>query len=287
MIAVVLGSNGQLGSALCLTRPEDVEIVARDIPEFDFSDPGAPNRLLDETSAGLVINAAAYTAVDKAETEPALAFQANVAGVEALAKAAALHGARLIHISTDYVFDGMTGRPYRPDDATSPLGVYGRTKLQGEKVALAACDDCLVVRTAWLYGDQGANFVKTMLRLMASQPQIRVVSDQIGTPTYARSMAKALWTLARTNHRGVLHYTDSGVASWYDFACAIQEEALDLGLLNKAVPIMPISTAEYPTPARRPSFDILDKSETWMLLDAPAVHWRVNLRAMLERMKNA
>jgi dTDP-4-dehydrorhamnose reductase len=125
-----------------------------------------------------------------------------------------------------------------------------------------------------------------MLRLMATHPQIRVVSDQIGTPTYARSLAEALWLLARTDRRGILHYTDSGVASWYDFACAIQEEALGLGLLKEAVPILPIPTAEYPTPARRPSFGILDKSDTWALLGAPAAHWRINLRAMLERMKN-
>jgi dTDP-4-dehydrorhamnose reductase len=286
MIALILGSNGQLGSALRSSRPEGVEIIARDLPEFDLADTDAVEKLIGETSPGLVLNAAAYTAVDKAETEQALAFQANVVGVGALAKAAARHGARLIHISTDYVFDGTKGYPYHPSDATSPLGVYGRTKLEGEKEALAACANCLIVRTAWLYGDQGANFVKTMLRLMASHPQIRVVSDQIGTPTYARSLAEALWVLARTDRRGVLHYTDSGVASWYDFACAIQEEALSLGLLKEAVPILPISTAEYPTPARRPSFGILDKSETWALLGAPAAHWRINLRAMLERMKN-
>ena len=206
---------------------------------------------------------------DKAEKEEELAFQANVAGVDAIARAAERHGARLIHISTDYVFDGTKGHPYRPDDPTSPLSAYGRTKLGGEEAALAACRNCLVVRTAWLYGDQGSNFVKTMLRVMSSHPQVRVVCDQIGTPTYAGPLAQALWTLARTDSRGVLHYTDSGVASWYDFACAIQEEALALGLLEKAVPVLPISTAEYPLPAPRPSFSILDKAETSALLGAP------------------
>lgn len=287
MIALVLGSNGQLGSALQATKPEDVKLIARDLPEFDLTDPDATAKLVEEASADVIINAAAYTAVDKAETEQAAAFQANVAGVGIAANAAGRHGARFIHISTDYVFDGTKGYPYRPDDQTSPLGVYGRTKLDGEKAALAACDNCLIVRTAWLYGDQGANFVKTMLRLMASHPQVRVVSDQIGTPTYSRSLAEALWMLARNDRRGVLHYTDSGVASWYDFACAIQEEALRLGLLKEAVPVLPISTAEFPTPARRPSFGILDKSETWAILGKPAVHWRTNLRAMLERMTHA
>ena len=276
MIALVLGSGGQLGSALQATRPDDVELIARDFPEFDLADSDALQKLIQEISPGLIINAAAYTAVDKAEKEPELAFQANATGVGVIARAAERQGARLIHISTDYVFDGTAGRPYQPNDLASPLGVYGRTKLAGEKEALAACRNCLIVRTAWLYGDQGGNFVKTMLRVMASQPQVQVVSDQIGTPTYARSLAKALWVLARTDRRGILHYTDSGVASWYDFADAIREEALDLGLLNEAAPVLPISTAEYPLPAARPMFSILDKSETWALLGGPARHWRMN-----------
>jgi dTDP-4-dehydrorhamnose reductase len=287
MIALVLGANGQLGSALQATKPEDVKLIARDLPQFDLTDLNAAEQLVAEISPSLIINAAAYTAVDKAEKEEELAFQANVAGVDAIARAAERHRARLIHISTDYVFDGTKGHPYRPDDPTAPLSAYGRTKLEGEKAALAACRNCLVVRTAWLYGDQGANFVKTMLRVMASHPQVRVVCDQIGTPTYAGPLAQALWTLAQTDRWGILHYTDSGVASWYDFACAIQEEALTLGLLEKAVPVLPISTAEYPLPAPRPSFSILDKSETWALLGAPASHWRTNLRIMLERLKNA
>jgi dTDP-4-dehydrorhamnose reductase len=286
MIVLLLGSGGQLGSALQATKPDDVELVARDLPEFNLSDSGALERLITEISPDLIINAAAYTAVDKAESEPSLALQANATGVGVIARASERRNARLIHISTDYVFDGAVGRPYQPNDPPSPLSVYGRTKLAGEKNALAACRNCLIVRTAWLYGDQGGNFVKTMLRVMASQPQVRVVSDQIGTPTYARSLAKALWILARTDRRGILHYTDSGVASWYDFADAIREEALHLGLLKEAAPVLPISTAEYPLPAARPAFSILDKSETWALLGGPANHWRTNLREMLERLKN-
>jgi dTDP-4-dehydrorhamnose reductase len=286
MIVLLLGSGGQLGSALQVTKPDDVKLITRDLPEFDFAKADALEKLVEEISPDLIINAAAYTAVDKAESEPELAMQANATGVGVIARAAERQGARLIHISTDYVFDGKAGRPYEPNDPASPLGVYGRTKLAGEKNALAACRNCLIVRTAWLYGDQGGNFVKTMLRVMASHPQVRVVSDQIGTPTYARSLAKALWILARTDHRGILHYTDSGVASWYDFADAIREEALRLGVLKEAAPVLPISTAEYPLPAARPAFSILDKSETWALLGGPANHWRTNLREMLERMKN-
>jgi dTDP-4-dehydrorhamnose reductase len=270
------------------SKPDDLELIALRRPEFDLADSASVETLIARTSADLIINAAAYTAVDKAEKEEELAFRANGAGVRAIARAAERCGARLIHVSTDYVFDGTKGALYLPGDPTSPLGVYGRSKLEGEKAALAACNNCLIVRTAWVYGEQGGpNFVKTMLRLMSSHPQVRVVVDQIGTPTHAGSLARALWALARTDRRGILHYTDSGVASWYDFACAIQEEALDIGLLKEAVPVLPISTAEYPLPAPRPPISILDKSETWALLGTPAAHWRTNLRIMLEQLKNA
>ena len=286
MNVLLLGSGGQLGTALQATKPDDANLVLRDYPEIDLGDPGAIESLVAAVSPALILNAAAYTAVDKAETETDLAFRINGAGVGALARAAQRAGARLVHISTDYVFDGTKGHPYLPGDAPTPKSAYGKSKLAGEREALAAVQDCLIVRTAWLYHEVGANFVKTMLRLMASRPEVRVVCDQVGTPTYAGSLAEALWALAQGRHRGILHYTDSGVASWYDFACAIQEEGLRLGLLEKSVPVVPISTAEFPLPAPRPVFGILDKSETWALLGKPAPHWRHNLRAMLERMKN-
>jgi dTDP-4-dehydrorhamnose reductase len=287
MIVLLLGPSGQLGSALQATKPHNVEIITRGRSEIDLVNTSAVEALVSEISADLIINAAAYTAVDKAEEEEELAVRINVDGVAAIASAAEKRGARLMHISTDYVFDGMKASPYQPDDAPAPLGVYGRTKLEGEKEALRRCQNSLIIRTAWLYSEQGGNFVKTMLRLMAAYPQVRVVTDQIGTPTYARSLAQALWALADIDRRGILHYTDSGVASWYDFACAIQEEAIGLGLLKNAVPILPISTAEYPTQAKRPFFSILDKSETWALLGHPANHWRSNLRVMLEGMMHA
>jgi dTDP-4-dehydrorhamnose reductase len=287
MIALVFGSRGQLGRALEAVRPEGVELVARDLPQIDVTDADAVMRQIGDSAAQLVINATGYTAVDRAENDEAAARRLNADAVKSMAQAAARHGARFIHVSTDFVFDGAIGRPYRPDDPASPLGAYGRTKLEGEHLALSNCADTLVVRTAWLYGDEGANFVHTMLRLMSTTPEVRVICDQVGTPTYARSLAAALWALRESDARGLLHYTDSGVASWYDFAIAIQEEALRLGLLKAAVPILPVSTAEYPTSARRPSFSVLDKSRTWPLLGGPAAHWRVNLRAMLERLKVA
>lgn len=287
MKVLLLGANGQLGSALRETKPQGVDLIAYDLAELDLATAGDVEERVAQSQAQLVLNAAAYTAVDKAETEEALAFRVNAQVVGSIARGAARMGARFVHVSTDYVFDGAKGAPYLPDDPAAPLGVYGRSKRQGEVEALEGCRDSLVVRTAWVYAEQGANFVKTMLRLMAEKPQLRVIADQIGTPTYAASLAGALWALAQTDHRGILHYTDSGVASWYDFACAIQEEALAIGLLKQAVPVVPIATSEYPTPARRPLFSILDKSQSWALLGQPANHWRVNLRTMLERLKDA
>src|SRR5690348_14723654 len=232
MKVLLLGGTGQLGLALQTTKPESVELDAPGRNLVDLSRPDAVEGFVSASSADVIINAAAYTAVDKAESEEELAFQINAKGVEAIAAAAARSGARLIHISTDYVFDGSKAGLYGPDDATSPLGAYGRSKLAGEGLALSRCPDSLIVRTAWLYSEHGNNFVKTMLRLMSSHPQVRVVADQIGTPTYAHSLASALWRLAQTDSRGILHFTDSGVASWYDFACAIQDLSLQLGLLK-------------------------------------------------------
>ena len=286
MTVLLLGFGGQLGTALQATKPADVTLVARDYPDIDLGDAAAIEDLIARVSPKIVLNAAAYTAVDKAESEAELAFRINGDGVGAIARAAERVGARLVHVSTDYVFDGTKGYPYLPDDPPTPKSAYGKSKLAGERAARDACRDCLIVRTAWLYHEVGANFVKTMLRLMASRPEVRVVCDQVGTPTYAGSLAEALWALAQGGHRGILHFTDSGVASWYDFACAIQEEALALGLVEKTVPVLPISTAEYPLPAPRPVFGVLDKTETWALLGRPADHWRNNLRVMLKRMKN-
>jgi dTDP-4-dehydrorhamnose reductase len=287
MNVLLLGASGQLGSALQKTRPRGVNLIACRRADIDLAACEDVEKLVAANSVQLIVNAAAYTAVDKAETEEALAFRVNAQSVASVARAAQRMGARLVHVSTDYVFDGTKGAPYLPDDPAAPLGVYGRSKRQGELEVLAGCENSLIVRTAWVYAEQGTNFVKTMLRLMADKPQLRVIADQIGTPTYAASLAQALWALARTDRSGILHYTDSGVASWYDFACAIQEEALAVGLLKKPVPILPIPTSDYPTPAKRPLFSILDKSQSWALLGQPANHWRTNLRTMLEQLKNA
>lgn len=282
MKVLVTGAAGQLGRALRQSAPADAELVALARDGLDLADGDAIAAVVAHHSPDLIFNAAAYTAVDRAESDEATARLINATAVGHLAGAASEIGARLVHISTDFVFDGASGRPYRPSDPTGPLGLYGRTKLEGEQ---AAGPDALIVRTSWVYAPIGANFVRTMLRLMGARSELGVVADQIGTPTYAPGLAAVLWALAGQGARGILHYTDSGVASWYDFAVAIQEEALAIGLLERPAAIRPIATSDYPTPARRPHFSVLEKDETWALLGGAAPHWRTNLRIMLGECK--
>lgn len=281
MKALVTGAGGQLGRALQATAPAGVDLTALDRAALDIGDAPAVAARVYAIAPDLIINAAAYTAVDKAESDGAAARRINAEAPGRLATAAAAIGARFIHVSTDFVFDGTSGAPYRPDHPTAPLGVYGATKLAGEQAVQATHPTALIVRTAWVYGDTGHNFVRTMLRLMAERDEVRVVADQIGTPTYATGLARALWALDAAGATGIHHWTDSGAASWYDFAVAIQEEALGLGLLARAVPVVPIATSAYPTPARRPSYSVLDKSAAVALVGGPAPHWRVHLREML------
>lgn len=282
MKVLVTGANGQVGRALQATAPAGAELHPTDLPEFDICDAAAVDAFVAALAPALIVNAAAYTAVDKAESEEALALRINADAVANLAAAARANGARLVHISTDFVFDGSSGSPYRPDSQPAPLSVYGRTKLAGEH---AAGDDALILRTSWVYAAEGGNFVRTMLRLMAERDEVRVVADQVGTPTFATGIAEAIWALAAQGARGIYHFTDSGAASWYDFAVAIQEEALAIGLLEREARIVPIATSDYPTPARRPLYSMLDKSATIAALGGPPPHWRANLRRMLGEVK--
>jgi dTDP-4-dehydrorhamnose reductase len=281
MKVLVTGASGQLGRALIATAPADLAIEPTDLAELDITDTAAVQVHVSATRPQLIINAAAYTAVDKAESDEATAYRINSEAVGNLAQAAGTVGARLVHVSTDFVFDGRQGTPYAPDSVPNPLSAYGRTKLAGEQ---AAGDAALIVRTAWVYSAQGSNFVRTMLRLMAERDQLRVVADQIGTPTFATGLAEVIWALAAQGASGIYHHTDSGTASWYDFAVAIQEEALACGRLTRAVPIEPIATTEYPTPAVRPAYSVLDKRATSALVGI-APHWRVQLRRMLEELR--
>lgn len=281
---LVTGMGGQLSRELVATAPRDVALVALKQDELDIGDRDAVLRVMREVSPDVIFNAAAYTAVDLAEKEHDAADRANHLAVSYLAEAASACGARLVHVSTDYVFDGMSPRPYEPNHPTAPASVYGRTKRDGELAALKS-EEALVVRTAWVYAHHGKNFVATMLRLMSERDEVRVVADQIGSPTSATSLARALWALVEARATGVHHWTDAGVASWYDFAVAIRDEAAALGAQKIGhARVTPIRTSDYPTPARRPAMSVLSKDATWALI-GPARHWREELRAVLSRME--
>jgi dTDP-4-dehydrorhamnose reductase len=281
--ALITGAGGQVGLELQATAPAGWTTVPCDSRALDVTHPERVRAVLERERPEVVIHAAAFTEVDRAESEADRAEAVNARGTEHVAEAARAIGARLLYVSTDFVFDGASGRPYAPDAIPRPLGVYGRTKLAGERAAQRVLGDrALIVRTAWIYSRHRGNFVRTMLDQMRERPEVRVVADQVGTPTWARVLAEALWSAAqRPELHGVLHWTDAGVASWYDFAVAIQEEALAAGLLERAVPVRPIRTDQYPRAAQRPSFSVLDKTGSWAALGGSVRHWRQSLRLML------
>ena len=280
---LVTGAGGQLGQELARSVPQQFQCVSLARGQLDLSDATGLARCLDELTPQQVINAAAYTAVDAAETDTAAAWRGNAQGPRLLAQACAQRNIRLLHVSTDFVFDGESAHPYTPDATTAPLGEYGRSKLAGEQAVLEECPEAFILRTGWVYSRFGANFVKTMLRLMAERDELAVVADQVGTPTWAAGLAQALWAATeRLDLQGIYHWSDAGVCSWYDFAVAICEEAYALQLLSTQATIRPIPARDYPTPARRPAYSVLDKSDSWRALELPGVHWRVQLRAMLQ-----
>ncbi len=285
MKALVVGAGGQLGRALAATPPAAWTVMALTRADLDVGDEEAVATAVERAAPDVILNAAAYTAVDKAESEPEAAFRVNRDGAANLARAAKRSSARLVHLSTDFVFDGRRGRPYRPDDLTAPLGVYGASKRAGEEAVLASGADVLIVRTAWVYASEGRNFPLTMLRLMAERGEVRVVADQIGAPTSADSLAAGVWGLARLRAGGVLHLTNAGAASWYDFACAVAELGVTLGLLPRLPLVTPIATEDYPTPAARPAYSVLDCREAWRILGAPPPHWRSALAATLAQIR--
>lgn len=285
MKVLIIGSYGQLGRELTYTKPAKIALYAEDIDSLDITDREQVNKKISDICPDVVINAAAYTAVDKAESDREIAFLVNESGPGNIAKACRISGSRFIHVSTDFIFNGNASSPYMPDDSADPLGVYGESKYKGEKAVLRETEgDALIFRTAWVYSSHGGNFVKTMLRLMKEKDHLGVIYDQVGSPTWARTLAKTIWkaVLSFPELNGVYHWTDSGVASWYDFAAAIQEEALAIGLLDKKIPLMPIRTSEYPTPAKRPAYSVLDCSKTWKDLSLSPKHWRLSLKKMLK-----
>jgi dTDP-4-dehydrorhamnose reductase len=285
---LVLGGGGQVASAVAAAAPRSHSVIVKTQEDIDIVDEAAVASALTGGDFHWVVNGAAYTAVDLAETEIEQARKVNETAVGILARAAARSGCRLLHLSTDFVFDGKSNRAYLPADRTNPLSVYGATKLGGEQQVLLHGRDAILLRTAWVYASTGRNFVLTMLRLMRERDEMRVVADQIGTPTWATGIAQTIWALIDASAApGTYHWTDLGIATWYDFAVAIQDEALTRGLLSRAVPIIPIATADYPAPAQRPTFSVLNTESTRALVTVPARHWRHNLRMMLDEVRTA
>lgn len=285
---LVLGAGGQLGRELLLTADPQAECIALTRRELDIGDRDAVAARLEALAPQVIINAAAYTAVDAAEDDALAAQRANAVGPANLAQSCRDLGVRLLHVSTDFVFDGRSSRPYPTDAATAPLGQYGHSKLAGEQAVSDTFSDALIMRSSWVYSRFGANFVKTMLRLMSERDELAVVADQVGSPTWARGLASALWAAAaRPGLRGIYHWSDAGQCSWYDFAAAIFEEASALGILHRAVKISPITSSEYPTAAARPRYSVLDTTRSRQDLGLVGVQWREQLRNMLVDLKES
>lgn len=276
---LVTGCNGQLGQSLRreFDKACDIEAVYTDYDTLDITDEEAVGRFLGDGNFDVVVNCAAYTAVDKAESDSVKAALLNTGAVGILGKAAVNTGSKIIHISTDYVFSGQHFRPYEENDEPYPQGMYGRTKLEGEALLTSFCRDAIIIRTAWLYSEYGKNFVKTMLSLADTRPEINVVTDQIGTPTYAGDLAAAIHAVieCETWKPGIYHFTDEGVASWYDFTKAVMEIA------GKDVKVVPVPSSAYPTPAKRPLYSVLSKQKIKNTFGLEIPYWRDSLRKCL------
>lgn len=280
---LVTGANGQLGSALRTLVGDDARFTFAGRDTVDLSDIERLNAFLEASAFDAVINCAAYTAVDKAETDASGADAVNRRAVEALAAAAKRKKMTLVHVSTDYVFDGKSHRPYTEEDPTAPQGVYGQSKRDGEKALMAVNPrHSAIIRTSWVYSEDGGNFVKTMLRLGKSREELGVVYDQVGAPTYARDLAQAILVLLpqlQNDGTEIFHYSNEGVCSWYDFAKAIFD------LSDVECRVRPIETREYPTPAVRPHYTVLNKAKIKSRFGLAIPYWRDSLRACLTNLE--
>jgi dTDP-4-dehydrorhamnose reductase len=287
---LLIGITGQVGQELQQTLPSIGEVIGVDRQSLDLSQPEQIQERIAEIKPNIIVNAAAYTAVDKSESESDLAMAINATAPKAIAIAAQDIGAKVLHISTDYVFNGQNHTPYLESDRPDPLGVYGKSKLLGEIGVRENCDRHLILRTAWVYGSKGhGNFVKTMLRLGVDRTELKVVADQIGSPSWSYDIALAITqllakSLADENINGIYHFTNSGVASWYDLALAIFDEAKQLGFPLKVEQVLPITTAEFPTPTQRPAYSVLAKTKITQTLGTHPPYWRDSLRKMLSEL---
>lgn len=282
MKILVTGANGQLGRELQPMLEKDFPgmTLFTDVDDLDLTDAKAVEAFVLNNEISHIVNCAAYTAVDRAEEEKMQCARINADAVKNLADAANLVGAKIIHTSTDYVFDGTNHRPYKESDKVNPISQYGTTKRKGETSLLALLPEAIIIRTAWLYSPYGNNFVKTMLRLAETHKEIKVVCDQIGTPTYARDLAAAIMKILHSHQwvPGIYHFSDEGAASWYDFAKAI------FRIAEKEVKVTPIPTEDYPTLAKRPFYSILDKSRIKATYGIEIPHWEESLMHCMTRM---
>jgi len=287
---LLTGRQGQLGHALLRLCPPGIEVIATGREELDLSDPQACRGAVERHRPDWVLNAGAYTAVDRAESEPELALAINAGAPQALAEALGGTGGRLLQVSTDFVFDGSQGSPYLPDHPVDPLGVYGASKAEGERrvLGILGAEGACLLRTSWVYGPVGRNFCLTMLRLHRQKAEagepLGVVADQVGCPTATHTLAQACWSAIIRNLGGILHWSDAGAATWYDFAIAIGELGTVRGLLERPAQVHPLSTAQYPTPACRPAYSLLDCTASRAQLGLEPLHWRAALAEVLDRL---
>ncbi len=301
MKILITGASGQLGQALLSSKPSlinkrHVEIIPFTHSDLDLTNHLACREVIEQIKPDWLINAAAYTAVDKAESEANLAFAVNSLGPASLAEALDENGGQMLHLSTDFVFNGQQSTPYEPEDPISPQSIYGQSKAEGEKKVLDALGErALLLRTSWVYGPVGKNFLLTMLKLhdlkVKRRETLDVVADQIGCPTCTSGLATACWKLVESREIGlqfpqIHHWSDTGVASWFDFAVAIGDLAVDLGILSSSAQVNPIKTASYPTAAKRPNFSLLDSWQTRAYLKLDAMHWRKALHSVLSILKS-
>ena len=286
---MLTGKDGQLGKALLEKIPAGIEVVALGRQDLDLSNKEACHNAVLEHRPDWVLNAGAYTAVDRAESEPELAMAVNAVAPEAFAQALGEVGGRLLQVSTDFVFNGTQAHPYHPDQPVDPISVYGATKAEGERLvqkALPATSYC-ILRTSWVYGPVGNNFCLTMLRLhrlkSAQNETLNVVADQIGCPTSAFNLACACWSAINHGTSGIHHFCDAGAASWYDFAIAIGDAGVAAGIIDQSAKVLPIRSSEYPTPAKRPGYSLLDCTATRIALELEINHWQKELSKVIAK----
>jgi dTDP-4-dehydrorhamnose reductase len=288
MKILVTGSTGQLGSELAhMLSVDGNDVVGIDSKALDFCQPPKVKEWISAFKADWVVNCAAYTHVDMAEQEGDKAFLINRDATRALAEGVASYAGRLLHVSTDFIFDGQQSRPYSEDDSPNPLGVYGQSKLEGETAILEVLPQATIVRTAWVYGETGNNFVKTMLKFAAERTEITVIDDQIGSPTWTWDAAKAICALLNSDATGVYNFTNEGVASWYDLASDVVSVARQLGYPVKTDYVRPIPACEYRALAARPAYSVLSKRKIRSTLNYQIPYWRDSLREMLTRLQKS